>query len=156
MLDNNTEVAFTYDDVALKPRYADILPSETNVESLFSKRIKVKIPITSSAMDTVTESAMAIGMARYGGIGVIHKNLTPDLQAQQVKSVKKSHSAGTTSALDESGKLRVAAAIGVNDRERAEKLVSADVDALVVDTAHGHSKGVIEAVARLKKTIPRC
>ena len=67
--------ALTYDDVLLTPKYSEILPSETNIETKLSKNLHLKIPIISSAMDTVTESSMAIEIAKLGGIGVIHRNL---------------------------------------------------------------------------------
>ena len=261
------ESFYTYDDVLIKPSKSEILPSETNLQTKFSKNIELNIPIVSAAMDTVTESATAIVMAQEGGIGVIHKNLGPDLQAKEVEKVKKyeagmilepitispnlslrefkvlssKHSITGFPVVDESnvlvgiitgrdiqfeeddslkvadimtpkdrlvtttngsnldlakkllhqhrieklpvvndqghikglitikdiknsithpfsnkdalGRLRVAAAIGVGAKEihRAEALVEANVDALVVDTAHGHSKGVIDAVKSLRK-----
>lgn len=261
--------ALTYDDVLLKPGYSEILPSEALLGSRFSKNISVKIPIVSSAMDTVTESKTAITMAKEGGIGVIHKNLSIEAQAAEVKKVKKFEAGMITdpitihpdetlfklvdlisthkitgvpvvdennvavgiltsrdmqfennlsqkvkdvmtpkeqlvtanenipieeakallhkhrieklpvvdkdgklkglitikdilkdidfpnSSKDDQGRLRCAAAIGVGDKEfaRATALAEAGVDAVVVDTAHGHSKGVIEMVKRLKKEL---
>jgi IMP dehydrogenase len=257
----------TYDDVLLRPGYSEVLPNEVNVQSKFSQNIPLNIPIVSSAMDTVTESQTAIAMAREGGIGVIHKNLSAENQAREVEKVKKYESGmildpftihpeatlgdvriltekfkvtgmpvvdkngvvvgiltnrdmsfeenarlkvkdmmtsrenlitanegismneakkllhkhrieklpvvdkkGKLKGLitirdikksisyphsnkDKFGRLRVAAAIGVGEKEleRAKLLVAAGIDALVVDTAHGHSKGVIEMVKKLKK-----
>jgi len=257
---------YTYDDVLIKPSKSEILPSETSLKTYFSKNIELNIPIVSAAMDTVTESSTAIVMAQEGGIGVIHKNLTPENQAKEVEKVKK-YEAGmilnpitispnlslrdfkalsskhritgfpvvddqnvlvgiitgrdiqfeendslkvmdimtpkdrlitTTngtdlevaknllhqhrieklpvlneegkicglitikdiknsithplSSKDKLGRLRVAAAVGVGDNEliRAQYLAGANVDAIVVDTAHGHSKGVLEMVKKLK------
>lgn len=264
------EMALTYDDVLIKPAYSEILPSETRTETKFSKNISLNIPIVSAAMDTVTEAPSAIVLAEEGGIGVIHKNLTPYRQAEEVLKVKKFEAGmilnpvsvdeettlsfvmdlkqqkkitgvlvvdknkrlvgiltnrdlqlesnfdqkvkdvmtkkeklvtaephitieeakkllhkhrieklplisndGIIKGLitvkdilktisfpnankDSLGRLRVAAAIGVSEKEfeRAKILVEAQVDALVVDTAHGHSKGVIEMVRMLKKTFP--
>jgi len=271
ILDNiSPNQGLTYDDVLLRPGYSDVFPSEVNVQSRFSENISLNVPIVSSAMDTVTESQTAIGMAREGGIGVIHKNLPPELQAREVEKVKKYesgmilepftiHPEATLSEVkaltekykvtgmpvvdkngvvvgiltnrdmsfeenprlkvkdmmtsrenlitamegvsmneakkllhkhrieklpvidkkgklkglitirdikksityphsnkDKFGRLRVAAAIGVGEKEidRAALLVAAGIDALVVDTAHGHSRGVIEMVKKLKKLFP--
>jgi IMP dehydrogenase len=268
MTGERPEVAVTFDDVLLKPRYSDILPSEVSVNSKFSRNIEVNIPLASAAMDTVTEHALAIAIAQEGGIGVIHRNLSPEEQADEVRKVKRSesgmivdpitlppdrpiadalevmaeyrisgvpitdggklvgiltnrdlrfeqnvnrpiHEVMTPSPLitapegtsleeakeilqknkieklpvvdeasnlvglitykdimkaikypdaskDGMGRLRVAAAVGVGDEqlERAGALVDAGVDALVVDTAHGHTKAVIEAASRLIKEFP--
>jgi IMP dehydrogenase len=261
------ESYYTYDDVLLKPMASSILPSDTNLKTKFSKTIELNIPIVSAAMDTVTESAAAIVMAQEGGIGVIHKNLSPDFQADEVRKVKRFESgiisdpvtispaltleqflsetrkhkitgfpvvdgdnklvgiltgrdvqfeddlskkvkdmmttkenlittqngsdrdeakmllhkhrieklpvvnkkgelsglitikdikntiSHPSSSKDKLGRLRCAAAMGVAPKEfeRAAALVEAGVDALVVDTAHGHSKGVIDTVKKLKK-----
>ena len=83
------EMALTYDDVLIKPGFSEILPQETNTETKFSKNITLKIPIVSAAMDTVTEAPSAIVLAEEGGIGVIHKNLNPYRQAEEVEKVKK-------------------------------------------------------------------
>src|SRR5437762_1471749 len=132
--------ALTFDDVLLVPNYSEVVPTEVDTTAFFTPKIKLKIPISSSAMDTVTESEMGIALGKLGGIGVIHKNLNIELQAKAVKEVKK---AGLPSA----------AAIGATGDflERAKALVDAGVDVLVVDTAHGHSKRVIEAVKEIKK-----
>lgn len=136
------EKALTFDDVLLVPQYSEILPTETVTQTKFTKKIMLDIPISSSAMDTVTESRLAITLARLGGIGVIHKNMTAEKQAQEVLKVKKE-------------KLLVAAAIGATGDyfERAQELAKAGVDAIVVDTAHGHSRRVLEAVKKIKKQI---
>lgn len=263
--------SLTYDDVLLKPGYSEILPNDAVLESRFSKRIPMNIPIASAAMDTVTESRTAIVMAQEGGIGVVHKNLAIEDQASEVQKVKKYEAgmildpitvgpkwslkrvleltrqnkitgvpvvdedmkligiltsrdirfetnfdkkvedimtpyerlifaqegvdldeaksllhkhrieklpvvneSGLIKGLitikdilrtithpfankDELGRLRVAAAVGVGDKEvqRATALVAAGVDALVIDTAHGHSLGVINMVKLLKKQFPK-
>ncbi len=260
--------SLAYDDVLIEPNYSEILPSSVNTQCLFSKNITLKIPLISAAMDTVTESKTAIVMAQLGGIGVIHKNMSIEKQAEEINLVKKYESGmifkpvtltedkdlffanelmgkykisgfpvvdeqgkligiltnrdirfqknfkvkvkdvmtsqnlvtaqvGTSleeaknilqkhrieklpvidsdnflkglitikdieksieyphATRDSAGRLRVAAAIGVSevDKERAEALFASGVDALVVDTAHGHSKAVIEMIKYLKKKI---
>ena len=266
----NKTTALTYDDVLIKPAYSEVLPTETSTEAKFSRNISLNIPIVSAAMDTVTEAPSAIVLAEEGGIGVIHKNLNPYRQAEEVEKVKKFEAgmilnpvsvdeettlgyvmelkkqkkitgvlvvdkekrlvgiltnrdlqlesnfnqkvsdvmtkkeklvtADPKISIDEAkkllhkhrieklplvskdgevkglitvkdilktitfpnsnkdslGRLRVAAAIGVGDREyeRAKILAEAQVDALVVDTAHGHSKGVLEMVRKLKQQFP--
>jgi IMP dehydrogenase len=262
--------ALTFDDVLMRPGHSEVLPSETDIRSRITKRIQLNLPIISSAMDTVTEARLAIAMAQAGGIGVIHRNLTPEEQADHVRQVKRFESGivlnpvtitpdmtlGAAMALmkakgisgvpvtegdagragrlvgiltnrdvrfadnhdqpvselmtterlvtvresvtqqearrlfhqhriekllvvdddfrcvglltvkdiekailnpnackDEAGRLRVAAATTTGDAgfERAERLVDAGVDLVVIDTAHGHSQKVLDAVARVKR-----
>ena len=81
--------AYTFDDVLLKPGLSDVLPSDVDIRSRITRSVLLNIPIIASAMDTVTEANMAIAMAQAGGIGVIHRNLEPDIQAAQVRQVKK-------------------------------------------------------------------
>ncbi len=260
----------TYDDVLLVPAYSEVLPREVNVSTLFTRDIKINVPVVSAAMDTVTESHLAIAIAQEGGIGVLHKNMTIERQAEEVRMVKRSESgmvhdpvtlkenvtlkevveamqkysvggipivndkrelkgiitnrdirfqkdmgipvnkvmsrenlvttppntdlvkaevilqahkieklpvvdknnrlvglitykdimkvkSRPNSCRDDLGRLRVAAAIGITGDilERIEMLLSAGVDAVVIDTAHGHSKGVMEAVKKVKKSYPR-
>ncbi len=260
----------TYDDVLLVPAYSEVLPREVSIQSYFSRNIILQTPVVSAAMDTVTESDMAIAMAREGGIGVLHKNMSVEQQAAEVKRVKRSesgmiidpitltkdktvsdakslmkqYSIGGIPVINESGeligivtnrdlrfekdnnrliadvmtkehlvtaregtslkeaevilqnnkieklpvvnasnklvglitfrdiikvsenpyankdtfgRLRVAAAIGVSGDVlvRAKALVKMGVDALVIDTAHGHSKGVVELLKIIKKEFPR-
>jgi IMP dehydrogenase len=264
-----TQEALTFDDILLIPSYSEVLPREVNVETHFSRNIKLNIPIASAAMDTVTEANMAIAMAREGGIGVIHKNMSISKQAQQVRKVKRaengmiidpltitkdkkvkealnmmkefkiggipvvdenkvligivtnrdlrfemnldrsieevmtknnlvftSQSTDLESAanilqkykieklpvVDEAGKLiglitykditkakdrpnackdskgqlRVAAAVGIaaDTMQRVDELVNAGVDAIVIDTAHGHTKGVIDILKQVKSKYP--
>ena len=259
----------TYDDVLLVPAYSDVLPREVNIQTKFTRNITINIPIVSAAMDTVTESSMAIAIAREGGIGVLHKNMTIEQQAQEVRKVKRAESGmiidpvtlplnaividaknamrehkiggipivddagilkgivtnrdlrfehdneraiievmtkenlitasvgtslkGAESILqqnkiekllivddhyklrglitfrditkvtqkpiankDSFGRLRVAAALGVTGDavDRAEALVNAGVDAVIIDTAHGHTKGVVTVLKAVKKSFP--
>jgi len=265
------ELALTFDDVLLKPGLSEVLPSEVDVRSRITRDILLNVPIVASAMDTVTEANMAIAMAQFGGIGVIHRNLEPEIQAEQVRRVKRFESgmvvnpltiapdarlhealdlmkqhgisgipvvegggygrngklvgiltnrdvrfatdpdqrvselmtkeklitvregvtqeeakrllhqhriekllvvdenyrcvglvtvkdiekavANPNAAKDEQGRLRVAAATTVGDKgfARTEALIAAGVDLVVVDTAHGHSKHVLDAVNRIKR-----
>jgi len=261
--------ALTFDDVLLVPAYSNLLPRDAELKTSLSRRIQLQIPLISAAMDTVTEARLAIAMAQEGGIGMIHKNLSPLAQAAEVRRVKR-YESGIVSdpitvgpempihavleisrqhkisglpvvqgkvvigivtnrdlrfetrlddpvssimtqgdrlvtvaegasleeaqalmhkhriervlvvnaerelrglitvkdilkatehplaAKDRQGKLRVGAAIGTgaDSEERAERLVAAGVDVLVVDTAHGHSQGVIDQVRRVKKHYP--
>ncbi|MFC4634130.1 IMP dehydrogenase [Dokdonia ponticola] len=259
----------TYDDVLLVPAFSEVLPREVSIQSKFTKNITLNVPIISAAMDTVTESRMAIAMAQEGGIGVLHKNMTIEEQAMKVRKVKRAesgmiidpvtlplssivldaknamreHSIGGIPIVDDAGKLlgivtnrdlrfeknndrpvsevmtsenlvtaaegtslaqaeeilqdhkieklpvvtddntlvglitfrditkltlkpnankdsygrlRVAAAIGVTGDavERAGALVNAGVDAIVIDTAHGHTKGVVSVLKAVKKVYP--
>jgi len=82
----------TYDDVLMVPAYSEVLPREVNISSYFTKKIKLNTPIVSAAMDTVTESKLAIAIAQEGGIGVLHKNMTIEQQAEKVRIVKRSES----------------------------------------------------------------
>ncbi len=260
--------ALTFDDVLLVPGYSEVLPAQVDVSARLTRDITLNIPLVSAAMDTVTEAATAICMARHGGLGIVHKNLTPEQQAQEVRRVKRSESgmvvdpvtvtpaqtlrqalalmhahgfsglpvvegrrpvgiltsrdvrfetnldqpvgrvmtrdpicvrqgialeealallhkhriekllvvdgAGDLLGLitvkdirnaqthphankDSTGRLRVGAAIGVGaDTEaRAQALVDAGVDVLVVDTAHGHSRGVLDTVHKVRASFPR-
>src|SRR6056300_1197674 len=132
--------ALTFDDVLLLPRYSNILPINTNISLSLTKGISLQVPFLSSAMDTVTESKMAIAMAKAGGIGVIHRNLDIKKQIEEIKKVKKF-------------KLLVGAAVGAGPLElkRAEAILKEKVDLIVVDTAHGHSKKVAEIIKAIKK-----
>ena len=132
--------ALTFDDVALAPKYSEILPSEADTSVELTKNLKLKIPILSSAMDTVTESKMAIAIAKAGGLGIIHRNLEIKKQILEIQKVKRK-------------KLLVGAAVGagINEFERAKAILKENLDMIVVDTAHGHTKKVSEIIKFIKK-----
>jgi len=134
--------ALTFDDILLLPKYSNILPAKTNINLQLTKKVSLKVPFLSSAMDTVTESKMAIGIANEGGLGIIHRNLNIKQQSKEVEKVKNK-------------KLQVGAAVGTSqeDIDRAKSLTSNGVDLIVIDTAHGHSEKVIRTLEKLKKSI---
>jgi IMP dehydrogenase len=136
--------ALTFDDVLLLPRYSSILPATTNISLHLTNKITLKVPFISSAMDTVTESKMAIAIAKEGGLGIIHRNLDIKNQSREIKKVKNK-------------KYLVGAAIGTNkeDFDRARSLVSHGVDLIVIDTAHGHSEKVLRTLTNIKKIIKK-
>ncbi|MGN0190864.1 MAG: IMP dehydrogenase [Candidatus Cryptobacteroides sp.] len=150
-------LALTFDDVLLVPSYSEVLPREVNTRARFSRNILLKIPVVSAAMDTVTEADMAIALARKGGIGVIHKNMGTEAQAELVRQVKTAGCEGEKSACtDGLGRLRVAAGIGITTDAltRTEATVEAGADAVVLDSAHGDSKGVVETLRAIKTHFP--
>ena len=131
--------ALTFDDVTLAPKYSEILPSEVDTSIKLTNNLKLKIPLLSSAMDTVTESRMAIEIAKAGGLGIIHRNLNIKKQISEIKKVKKY-------------KLLVGAAVGAgpNEFNRAMAILRENIDMIVVDTAHGHTKKVSEIIKFIK------
>ncbi len=140
--------SLTFDDVLLLPKYSNVLPSETDISINLTKKIHLKVPFLSSAMDTVTESKMAIAMADAGGIGVIHRNMNIKQQSKEIIKVKKK-------------KLIVGAAVGTSQEDllRAKILFDSGCDLIVIDTAHGHSEKVLNTLSKLKKfnkTVPIC
>ena len=150
--------SLTFDDVLLLPNYTDFSRDEVNLKSKLSSKIELRLPIISSPMDTVTMSEMAIYLAQNGALGIIHRNLSMQKQTQEVIKVKDTSVSNPEIAnLDASGKLAVGAAVGVGQdlENRVAALVAAGVDVLVVDSAHGHSKLVIEATKYIKTTFPQ-
>ena len=140
--------ALTFDDVLLVPRYSSVLPSETNLNIFLGNNLKLKIPFLSSAMDTITESNMAIAIAQKGGLGIIHRNLSIYEQCNEIKKVKNKN-------------FIVGAAVGTANEDllRTKSIVDAGADLIVVDTAHGHSEKVIKILNKIKKIrskIPIC
>lgn len=143
----------TFDDVLLIPLKSEVLPNEVSLRTKLTKKITLNIPLLSSAMDTVTEYELAIAIAESGGAGVIHKNLSIDEQARQVKKVKKTRVKSENACIDSDGSLIVGAAVGVGEdtNKRVEALVKNGVDFIVVDSAHGHSKNVIDTVKYIRE-----
>lgn len=147
----------TFDDVLLLPNYSEVLPSEVNLECELTKSIRLNIPLVSSAMDTVTESEMAILMAQNGGIGIIHKNMTIDEQVEEVKKVKKEKvKSNEIATIDKDNKLIVGAAVSVNENSlsKIDKLYNAGCDVIVIDSAHGHSLSVMNLTQKVKEVYP--
>ncbi len=140
--------ALTFDDVLLLPKYSKVLPAKTKIDLQLTKNISLKVPFFTSAMDTVTESKMAIAVAKEGGMGIIHRNLNIKSQSKEIKKVKNK-------------KLNVGAAIGTSneDLDRAKSLIENNVDLIVIDTAHGHSEKVLKMLSKVKKIsndVPIC
>lgn len=132
-------LALTFDDILLIPGYSDFSRDDIDLSTRLTRKIKLKTPFVSSPMDTVTETRLAVTLAQLGGIGIIHRNLTVDDQANKVKRVKDKD-------------LLVGAAIGVSDgyKVRLEALVKAGVDAIVLDSAHGWTNKFIDALTFIK------
>ncbi len=132
-------LALTFDDVLLTPGMSDFSRSEIDLSTKLTKTISLRLPLVAAPMDTVTEEELAIALARLGGIGMIHRNLTVSNQAEKVQAVKRK-------------KLPVGAAVGAGKgyQERVVALVKAGVDVIVVDSAHGYTTAVLEAVSWIK------
>lgn len=134
------EPALTFDDVLMKPGYAGFFRSEIEVSTRLTREISLDIPLVSAPMDTVTDSRLAIALAHLGGIGIIHRNLTIDDQVAEITKVKNEG-------------LLVGASVGSSAgyEKRVERLEDAGVDVVVVDSAHGFSRQVLETVQAIKK-----
>ena len=151
--------SYSFDDVLIEPNFSNIIPKEADTTTKLTKSIVLNIPLISAAMDTVTEHEMAVSMALNGGIGAIHKSLSIDLQCQEVSKVKK-HKVDITkynkACVDSNNALRVLAAVGTGEEalKRAESLINANVDAIIIDTSHGHSQNVIDAIKEIKNISP--
>ena len=148
----------TFDDVLLIPAESHVLPNEVDLSTKLADNLKLNIPLISAGMDTVTEGAMAIAMALQGGLGVVHKNMSIQAQAGEVANVKSVivPASATKAAVDDQHRLLVAAAVGVTSDtfERAEALLEAGADAIVIDTAHGHSAGVLRKIKEIRDHFP--
>ncbi|TSO25738.1 IMP dehydrogenase [Lactobacillus sp. LL6] len=148
----------TFDDVLLIPAESHVLPNEVDLSTKLADNLQLHIPLISAGMDTVTEGAMAIAMALQGGLGVVHKNMSIQAQAGEVANVKSVMvpQSAVNAAVDSENRLLVAAAVGVTSDtfERAEALLEAGADAIVIDTAHGHSAGVLRKIKEIRDHFP--
>jgi len=137
---NTLKTYLGLDDLLILPNASLVEPSQAEISSRLTRNIKIKIPVVSSPMDTVTEYGMAKALAELGTIGVIHRNMTAKRQVREVRKVKKNG-------------LRVAAAIGPFDLDRAKALESAGADVILIDCAHGHNLNVIKSAKTIKKKV---
>lgn len=149
----------TFDDVLLIPAESHVLPNEVDLSVQLAPNLKLNVPFLSASMDTVTETTMATTMARNGGLGVIHKNMSAESQAKMVADVKAIANDADqypNAAVDANNHLLVAAAVGVTSDtfDRANALLKAGADAIIIDTAHGHSAGVLRKVAEIRQQFP--
>lgn len=139
-----THEGLTFDDVLLLPGFSNFRREEIKTSTNLTKKIKLKIPLVSSPMDTVTESQLAIALGKLGGIGIIHRNLTILNQVNEVIKVKKKN-------------ILVGAAVGASPgfEERVKLLIANHVDVIVIDSAHGFSKSIIETTKYIKDKFPK-
>lgn len=157
--DKVTKLGLTFDDVLLVPAESHVLPNDVDLSVELTPSLKLNIPVLSAAMDTVTESRLAIRMAQLGGLGVVHKNMLIEQQAAEVAKVKKAdvdYGNFPQAATDVDGHLLVAGAVGVTSDsiKRVAALVDAGVDAIVLDSAHGHSDGILRKVEEIRAAFP--
>lgn len=154
------KMGLTFDDVKLVHDQIDhVENNELHVETVLTPTLKLKLPLLSAAMDTVTESRFAIELAKLGGLGVVHKNMTIAEQADEIKTVKTATWDADNypnAAVDEQGRLLVAGAVGVTSDtvKRVAAMVATGVDAIVLDSAHGHSEGVLRKVSEVREAFP--
>ena len=150
--------AYTFDDLLLVPAMSQVVPAEVELKTRLTEKITLNIPLVSAAMDTVTESEMAIMVAKLGGMGFVHKNMPIEDQAEMIAKVKAAviEDEFKEASVDQDGKLVVGAAVGVGQAslDRVSALVAAGVDIVAVDSAHGHSQGVLDTVKLIRKEFP--
>lgn len=148
----------TFDDVLLVPQFSKVVPLETSLKTNLTKNIKLNIPVVASPMDTICESTMAIAMAKLGGIGILHKNMSIEEQCEQVRLVKAAQvgSDDIKAVLDKNNQLIVGASVSIGSdfQERTNALYKAGIDVIVIDSAHGHSKNILVAVQYAKENCP--
>lgn len=154
--------SLTFDDVLLLPGFTDFKRQEVDLTTKLHKNIVLKLPIISSPMDTVTEDKMAVSMAKNGGLGIIHRNLTIKNQAlivEKVKKIKVNNQSDSfkNAAVDKNNCLLTGAAVGLGDdfEDRISALIKVKTDLIVIDNAHGYTKFIIEAISYLKKNCPK-
>ncbi|MGO3469230.1 MAG: IMP dehydrogenase [Weissella hellenica] len=152
-------MGLTFQDVTLPIDKTENKKDEVLMQTILTPTLKLNKPILSAAMDTVTESTMAIALANFGGLGVIHKNMLIKDQAAEVKVVKDVHvdfKLNPNAAVDANGRLLVAGAVGVTSDtiDRVAALVAAGADAIVLDSAHGHSEGVLRKIREVRDAFP--
>lgn len=138
------DFGLTFDDVLLLPQYSDLRSGDIDLTTDLTPQIKLKIPLLSAPMDTVTEAPLAQALASEGGMGIIHRNLSIKKQVEEVKKIKRL-------------KLLVGAAVSIGKdlEERTRALVKSGVDVLVIDSAHGYSKSILEVTSWVKKNYPK-
>ncbi|MBZ6002591.1 IMP dehydrogenase [Leuconostoc gelidum subsp. aenigmaticum] len=154
------KMGLTFDDIKLiydQKRVVKV--DEVTVGTSLTPTLNLKLPLLSAAMDTVTESRFAIALAKLGGLGVVHKNMTIAEQADEIKQVKMAEFDAVkypNAAIDSQGRLLVAGAVGVTSDtvKRVEAMVAFGVDAIVLDSAHGHSEGVLRKVSEVRDAFP--
>jgi IMP dehydrogenase len=148
--------SLSFDDVLLLPNYSTVHPEKLDLRAKLSKNIILNIPLLASPMDTVTEFKLAINLAQLGGIGIIHRNLIVSEQVAQVNQVHQVKKLRKTAAKNKKGQLLVGAAVGVGAdlHQRLQALVKAGVDVVVLDSAHGHCKYIIDNTAEIRQKYP--
>jgi IMP dehydrogenase len=153
---NQLPTGLTFDDILLLPNYSEVRSQDFDLTAPVTPKISIPLPYLTAPMDTVTEAKMAIAVANLGALGILHRNLTISGQANQVNQVKTAKVNGQKPALDKKGHLLVGAAVGVRDTlERTKALLKAGTDVIVIDTAHGHSKVVLDQLKAVKNKLPQ-
>lgn len=148
--------ALTFDDILLLPNFTDFKRQDVDLSTTLHPQLILKIPVISSPMDTVTEDAMAIAVAQAGGLGIIHRNISVERQVDIAITVKKTKSQ-EAGAVDAAGKFLVGAAVGVGSDfdERVKALAMVAVDVIVIDSGHGHTQFMIDAIKSIKGKYPK-